>query len=472
MPSTPKTLSGSHDPYAALRHSNYRYYAIGNFMAITADRMLATAVGYELWKRTHSATALGLWGLVLAAAFLLMALPGGHLADRYNRKFVILLSEIFLSLCALGLAWVSFHNAGLLPADWTVKCNHALEGIAGILEKHMSLLQGTKGPGYSFQDPSVPSIFFLLFCYGFCQSLSIPAKNALLPQLVPATHFSNAVMWGSQIFQIGSIIGPPITGVIIAAWGFPVAYLASVVCFLSFFTLLLSLVKSKETQATREPVTLQTLLAGVRFVRKTKIILATITLDLFAVLVGGATALLPMFADDILHVGSYGFGWLMAAPSIGALCMAVALTHLPPMKQAGRALLWSVAGFGIATIVFGLSQWFWLSMFMLFLTGALDNISVVIRATLVQVLTPNEMRGRVSAVNFMFIVASNELGGAESGFTAALFGPVLSVVAGGIGTVLVVLGVAWLWPEVAALGSLDSPKARPKPEDENEPAVL
>ncbi len=468
----PQSPSPSHDPYAALRHPNYRYYAIGNFLAITGDQMLSTAVCYELYKRTHSATALGVWGLVLAASFLLMALPSGHLADRANRRSIILVAQALSASCALGLAWVSFHHTGLIPSDWTTACNGLLERIAGVMEKHMSLLHGAGEAGYSFQDPSVPSIYLLLFFYGFCQSLNIPAKNALLPQLVPASHFSNAVMWGSQIFQVGSIVGPPLAGLLVAAWGFPVAYLGTVFCDFSFLALLLTFVRGSETPASREPVTLKSLGAGIHFVWRTKIILATITLDLFAVFVGGATALLPMFADDILHVGSYGLGWMRAAPSIGALCMAVALTHLPPMKKAGRALLWAVAGFGVATIVFGLSQWFWLSMFMLFLTGALDNISVVIRATLIQVLTPNEMRGRVSAVNFMFIVSSNELGGMESGFTAALFGPILSVVGGGIGTILVVLGVAYLWPEVAALGSLSSPKAHPKPEDENVPAVL
>jgi MFS family permease len=204
----------------------------------------------------------------------------------------------------------------------------------------------------------------------------------------------------------------------------------------------------------REPLSLDSLLAGVRFVRQTKLILATITLDLFAVLLGGATALLPIFARDILMVGPSGLGWLRAAPSIGALLMALTIAHRPPFRRAGRALLWAVTGFGVSTIVFGLSRDFVLSLCMLALTGALDNISIVVRGTLVQVLTPDTMRGRVSAVNAVFIGSSNELGGFESGITAQLFGPVASVVGGGIGTILVVLVVMLLWPEVLRLGSL------------------
>jgi MFS family permease len=206
----------------------------------------------------------------------------------------------------------------------------------------------------------------------------------------------------------------------------------------------------------REELTLTSLLAGVQFVFKTKLILATITLDLFAVLLGGATALLPIFARDILDVGPTGLGWLRAAPSLGAILTAVALAHRSPLGRAGPALLWSVSGFGLATIVFGLSRNFALSFAMLALTGALDNISIVVRGTLIQLLTPDEMRGRVFAVNSIFIGSSNELGAFESGITAQLFGPVLSVVGGGIGTILVVLAVVLKWPQVRGIEDLHS----------------
>jgi MFS family permease len=194
---------------------------------------------------------------------------------------------------------------------------------------------------------------------------------------------------------------------------------------------------------------------GIRFVFSKKVILATITLDLFAVLLGGATALLPIFADQLLHCGPIGLGWLRAAPAIGAFVMAVLIAYLPPMRHAGRTLLWCVSGFGLATIIFGASKWFWLSLAMLFLTGVFDSVSVVVRQTLVQLLTPDAMRGRVSAVNNIFIGTSNEFGAVESGLTAAVFGPVVSVIAGGIGTILVVIAVASIWPETRRIGALD-----------------
>ncbi len=184
-------------------------------------------------------------------------------------------------------------------------------------------------------------------------------------------------------------------------------------------------------------------------------ILATITLDLFAVLLGGATALLPIFADQILHCGPIGLGWLRAAPAVDAFVMAVTIAYLPPMRHAGRALLWCVSGFGAATIIFGASRWFWLSLLMLFLTGVFDSVSVIIRQTLVQLLTPDDMRGRISAVNNIFVGTSNEFGAVESGLTAAVFGPVASVIDGGIGTILVVLVVALKWPETRKIGALD-----------------
>ena len=201
-------------------------------------------------------------------------------------------------------------------------------------------------------------------------------------------------------------------------------------------------------------MSLRSLVAGFEFVRKSELILAVISLDMFAVLLGGATALLPIFAEDILHVGPKGLGWLRAAPAIGASLMALVQAHRPPLRRAGPTLLWAVAGFGVATIVFGLSRNPYLSFAMLLLTGALDNISVVVRTTLVQTLTPDAMRGRVSAVNGLFIGSSNELGGFESGVTAQLFGPVVSVVAGGIGTILVVLAAAGIWPRLRQLGAL------------------
>jgi len=218
--------------------------------------------------------------------------------------------------------------------------------------------------------------------------------------------------------------------------------------------ILLALVRSQPVVLQREQMSLTSLIAGFRFVFAIRMILGTITLDLFAVLLGGATALLPVYAKDILHAGPSALGLLQAALPVGSLVSAAILAHRPPMQRAGRALLWSVAAFGVATISFGISKWFWFSWLMLFTCGAVDNVSVVIRHTLVQLLTPDEKRGRVSAVNSLFIGTSNELGGFESGFVAHLFGPVFSVVSGGVGTILVVITVAWVWPEIRKYGRL------------------
>jgi hypothetical protein len=245
------------------------------------------------------------------------------------------------------------------------------------------------------------------------------------------------------------------------------AYAATAFCCLGCIVFL-SGVRPHSSPLAREPLSLQSVLAGVHFVRKTPPILATITLDLFAVLFGGATALLPIFARDILQVGPAGLGWLRAAPSLGALGMAMVLAHRPPLRRAGPALLAAVAGFGLATVAFGLSRDFLFSLGMLALTGALDNVSVVVRSTLVQVLTPDAMRGRVSAVNAIFIGSSNQLGAFESGITAAWFGPVGSVVGGGVATMAVVAAVLWMWPDLLRIGPLQAPPAERKDETQEE----
>jgi len=242
---------------------------------------------------------------------------------------------------------------------------------------------------------------------------------------------------------------------LVAYIGFPFVYLLDALCALCFFLLILPIRRSKQRRDQSEASTWKSLMAGLRFVFRRKVILATITLDLFAVLLGGATALMPIFADQILHCGPVGLGWMRAAPAVGAFAMALVVAHLPPMKQTGKTLLWCVSGFGIATILFGLSKVFWLSLGLLLLIGAFDSVSVIIRGSIVQLITPDEMRGRVSSVNNIFIGTSNEFGALESGLTAALFGPVISVVAGGIGTILVVLGVALRWPETRKIGALD-----------------
>ncbi|MGE5612184.1 MAG: MFS transporter [Bacillota bacterium] len=404
-----------HDPYAALRFRDYQLYSIGWILATAGQQMQATALQWEIFDRTGSYQMLGWLGGVQAIPLLALALPAGYLADMFDRRFVATITSILAAICSIALAFLSYRT-------------------------------GSIGP-----------MFAILVLSSTALVVGRPARSSMLPQLVPLSVFSNAVTWNSSFFQVATMLGPALAGWIIHYHSTRMVYVVDAGCGIAFAVLVLLLrpVHHDTNGIDRSFV------AGVRFVWRTKIILATITLDLFAVLLGGAVYLLPVFAKDILHVGSVGFGWLRAADAIGAFSMAMLIAHLPPMKKAGRAMLLAVIGFGAATVVFGLSRNYWLSLVMLVLIGAFDNISVVVRHTLVQVLTPDAMRGRVSAVNNIFIGASNELGGMESGLTAAWFGPITSVVGGGVGTILVVLAIALLFPQVRRFGSL----ADAKPEE-------
>jgi MFS family permease len=407
------------DPYAALRYANFVFYQLGWIFAVIGDQIMEVALGWDIYQRTHDALSLGWVGLVSAAPIILLALPAGHLADRFNRRSIVIYSQLVRAACVLGLALISYHH-----------------GSIGAMYAVLAVIATTKAIGWA-------------------------ARSAMLPALVPPQVFANAVNWGSSSFQMSAMIGPALGGIIVR-WNVPLAYVVGAALAVVFALMMLPL-KARYAQAKPEPATLRSLAAGVRFVVNTKIILALITLDLFAVLLGGATYLLPIFATDYLHVGAIGFGWLRAAPGLGAVTMGLLVAHLPPFKHAGRAMLWAVVGYGVATIAFGLSRNFCLSLAMLFATGALDNISVLVRHTLVQVLTPDVMRGRVSAVNNIFIGASNELGGFESGVTARFFGTITSVVAGGIGTIVAVILVGSIWPQVRRFGSLAD--ARPETAD-------
>lgn len=405
-------IAPPHDPYAALRFWNFRLYMAGNALAIFGTQMQTAAVQWEVFERTHSKLMLGLIGLVQFLPMIALTLPAGHQADRAHRKAIVMLAMLSLAVCSLFLAWVSSTGG---PVSW---------------------------------------MFGALLMSGVARAFLQPAKAALLPHIVPRQVFSNAVTWNMSGFQVAAIIGPAACGQLIGyfklAW--PV-YLVDACSTFTFF-LFLAMIRVPRHAVTATAATADALLAGFRFVSRNKIILAAITLDMFAVLLGGAVALLPVYADDILFVGPVGFGWLRTAPAVGALVFSFVLAHRPPIEQSGKTLLWTVVGFGIATIVFGVSRSYWLSLTMLFLTGAFDIVSVIIRHTLVQLLTPDEMRGRVSAINSVFIGASNELGSFESGLVAEVFTPVVSVVSGGVGTLLVVAGVAWLWPELRRYGKL------------------
>ena len=436
-----------HDPYAAFRFGDFSLFTAGNLLSITGRLMLAVAVEWEIYARTHSATALGLVGLVIAVPVVTLSLPAGHLADRFSRKHIILVSQVFSGLTSLALALVSWKHLAIPPLAPLRGGNRALASVAAIFERHH--------PVFHFDDASIPLIYLLLFLGAIARTFSWAARSSFFPTLVPRDAFSNAVTWNNSVFQIGSVVGPAFSGLLVAYVGFPFVYLLDALFASAFFLLVLPIRRSKQARDRSQGNTWESLIAGLRFVFRKKVVLATITLDLFAVLLGGITALMPIFADQILHCGPVGLGWMRAAPAVGAFAMALTVAHLPPMKQSGKTLLLCVTGFGIATILFGLSKIFWLSLGLLSLVGAFDSVSVIIRGSIVQLITPDEMRGRVSSVNNIFIGTSNEFGALESGLTAALFGPVISVVAGGIGTILVVLGVASRWPETRRIGALD-----------------
>ncbi len=379
------------------------------------SQMLSFAIGWELWLRTNSELALGLVGLAQVTPIILLSLFAGHAADQYNRKRIVMLTQALLAGCSLSLALISLERA------------------------------------------PVTLVYVCLFGIGVARAFYSPAASTLLPQTVPPEIFTSAATWSSSTWQLAAIIGPAIAGVAAALLNsVTIIYVFDALAGLTFLVMVL-LMKGRPLSLSRKAATMESLKEGLRFIRGTREILAAITLDMFAVLFGGAVTLLPVYATDILKVGAQGLGLLRAAPSVGAVLTALVLAHLPPFKNAGRVLLLAVAGFGAATIVFGLSTFFPLSLLMLAFLGALDNVSVVIRSTLILTRTPDEMRGRTAAVNGIFISASNELGGFESGLTASLVGPILSVVGGGIGTILVVLAVARAWPELRELKRLDTP---------------
>lgn len=424
-----------HDAYAAIREPNYRLFAGGWVVASMGLQMQGMALGWEIYERTRDPMALGWVSLARALPVLALALPAGQIVDRLNRKRVLIATQIAFALASVLLTLGSYYRVDV----WLMYILVALTGCARV-----------------FNGPS---------------------RSTLLPTIVKPENFHNAVTWNSGVFQLSATLGPVLAGWVIAkthaAW--LVYAIAGAGClWFAFMCMNVRPHRSAIGSATSDaPVTrrdggwwrrwweiirpgamLPGMLEGARHVWREKTVLGALALDLFAVLLGGATALMPVFAKDILQVGPEGLGALKAAPFVGALAMAVVMAHRKPLERAGAALLWSVAGFGVCTIVFGLSTSFWLSLAMLFTLGALDNVSVVVRHVLVAVRTPDALRGRVSAVNSVFIESSNELGGFESALVAKFFGPVASVVSGGVGTIVVVLLTAWWLPELRRLGKL------------------
>jgi len=406
------------DPFAAWRIADYRLYAASWFVMTMARQIEFLAVGIYLYGPQKDVLALGWQGLAMALPAMLLAIAGGQLADRFDRRWVLAAMLCLTTADAAALGVACYYH---LAAAW---------------------------------------IYLLLVANASAQALGAPSRTALLPWIVRPEQFSNAVAWNSTVYQIATMVGPVLGGLLLATSagrGVPIA-LAGAVLFRLFGLVGTLLVRTSRPNRKQSSISLETLVAGIRFVRGQKPILATISLDLFAVLLGGATFVLPALADKSLHfpeekIGAI-VGSLRSAEAAGAILMAILLAHLPPIRRAGRTMLWAVAGFGAATIGLGLSTHLWVALLAMFLIGALDNISVVVRHTLIQLLTPDDMRGRVTAVSNVFIVASNELGGMESGLAAGLFGLVPSIVGGGAGAILVVVGCAIIWPQILSIGSL------------------
>jgi len=374
--------------------------------------MINVAVGWLLYERTADAWALGFVGIAELAPVLFLMVIAGNAADRYPRRNIGIFAHAVLTFAALGLTALSFLN----------------------------------GPTWM--------IYALLMLIGTARAFASPSVNTILPQLLAKAEFNNANAWLSSTFQLAAISGPAAGGMLIAATGGATASFALAAVGQILFIVMLRTIPVRVPPPSTEKRSARDVFAGFSFVRHNPLFLAAITLDLFGVLFGGAVALLPIFAKDILQVGPSGLGYLRAAPGIGALAMALITTRLRPWKRPGLVLLWVVVGFGLATIGFGLSRSFPLSLVCLLFTGVFDNVSVVIRLTLEQTITPDHLRGRVSAINYVFIGFSNEFGAFESGATAALLGPTISVVGGGLATILVVGLVRAIWPQLARIGPL------------------
>src|SRR5213595_4176421 len=325
-----------HDPYAAFRSRDFSFFTAGNLLSLLGRQTLAVAVEWEIYRRTHSATALGLVGLVFAIPIVALSLPAGHLADRVSRKHIILVSQIFSAITSLALALVSWKHLAIPQIAPLRAGNHALAAVAAVFERHH--------PIFHFDDASVPLIYLLLFIGAVARTFNWAARSSFFPTLVSRDAFANAVTWNNSVFQIGCVAGPAFSGLLVAYIGFPFVYLLDALCAFCFFLLVLPIRRSNQRRDRSEASTWKSLMAGLRFVFRRKVILATITLDLFAVLLGGATALMPIFADQILHCGPVGLGWLRAMPAIGAFAMALVVAHLPPMKQTGQTLFWCVTG--------------------------------------------------------------------------------------------------------------------------------
>ncbi len=395
------------NPYAVLRIRDFRLFILSRLFITLAIQIQGVVVGWQVYELTKDPLSLGLIGLAEAIPAITVSLYAGHLADIVERKKIILACVGLLAFCSVALLYFTT-NLGAF------------------------LLQN-----------SILPIYTVIFVSGIARGFLSPANFSFMPQLIDRSLYQNAITWNSTIWESASVGGPMIGGLIYGFFGITAAYTADALLVVTALFCYLSIPNRKLPPVSEEQGIWEKIKAGIKFVFNNQIILSAISLDLFAVLFGGAVALLPIFADDILHVGTVGLGFLRSAPAIGAVAMAVYITHHPIKKRIGKILLWCVAGFGLCMIGFSLSTSFWLSMGILILSGMFDCVSVIVRSTLIHTLTPENMKGRVSAVNSIFIGSSNEIGMLESGVAAKLMGVVPSIIFGGCMTLAVVGTTAW-----------------------------
>ncbi len=411
----------------ALQSRDFRLYQAARLMVIVGAEAQSVAVAWQVYAITHSALDLGYTGLALFLPGLFFMLAAGHVADKYDRRKIILICYALQAVCTVGLLYLS--------------------------------LNGTR---------QILPIYAVLVGIGLGRAFSGPASSAFLPSLVPKEHFVNAVTWGATIYQIANMSGPAVggllftlpLGVALARWsGAPIVYAFTLVMLVGFIVLI-GMIRTRVEMTEKKAFSVRTMLAGLHYVWETKLLLGSISLDLFAVLLGGAVALLPIFATDILHAGPRGLGLLRAMPSVGALVVSLTMLIRPIKRRAGVTMLCCVGVFGAATVLFGLSKSIWLSCVALVIVGASDMVSVVVRSSILQLATPPEMRGRVSAVNWLFIGASNEFGEFESGLTAQWWGAVRAVVIGGTCSMLVTATAAGIFPALRDADALTAESLR------------
>ncbi len=401
------------DARAAFRYPAFLKFQAARFFIVVATEMQAVAVGWQVYEITKRPLDLGLVGLAQFLPGIVLFLVSGHVADRFNRRNLLILCDLGFATCFALLLAITLRGA-----------------------------------------VSITAVFAVLVLLGVVRSFNGPVSRAMLPHLVPPEHFAGSVAWASSIFQAATILGPILGGLIYAFARGPVAVYACAALATGVAIALTLQLPAQEKERARPAANLSTVFEGFRYIWREKLILGSISLDLFAVLLGGAVALLPVYAREILNAGPWALGILRSAPGVGAGIMAIAIAHRPLRNRAGATMLWCVAGFGLCTVVFGVSRSFAISLAALFLVGATDMVSVIVRATLIQVKTPDEMRGRVNAVDMIFIGASNELGQFESGITAQWFGAVPAVILGGIGAIAVTGLWAWMFPQLRKVNEL------------------